>query len=62
LESIEEQEMKRAFDKIAAGLDDAITYAKGDTSRGRADSAADDFAEKLLALEGSVRRDIDLES
>lgn len=28
--------MKRAFDKIAAGLDDAIAYAKGDTSRGRA--------------------------
>lgn len=27
--------MKRAFDKIAAGLDDAIAYAEGDTSRGR---------------------------
>ena len=26
--------MKRAFDKIAAGLDDAIAYAQGDTSRG----------------------------
>ena len=27
--------MKRAFDKIAAGFDDAIAYAGGDTSRGR---------------------------
>jgi putative transcriptional regulator len=27
--------MKRAFDKIAAGLDDAIGYAEGDPSRGR---------------------------
>jgi len=27
--------MKSAFDKIAAGLEDAIAYAKGDESRGR---------------------------
>lgn len=27
--------MKSAFDKIAAGLTDAIAYAEGDTSRGR---------------------------
>lgn len=27
--------MKSAFDKIAAGLEDAIAYAKGDDSRGR---------------------------
>lgn len=27
--------MTRAFEKIAAGLDDAIAYAGGDTSRGR---------------------------
>lgn len=27
--------MKRAFDKIAAGLDDAIAYAQGDRTRGR---------------------------
>ncbi len=27
--------MKSAFDKIAAGLDDAIAYAGGDHSRGR---------------------------
>jgi putative transcriptional regulator len=27
--------MKRAFDKIAAGLNDAIAYAEGDTARGR---------------------------
>lgn len=27
--------MKTAFDKIAAGLTDAIAYAEGDTSRGR---------------------------
>lgn len=26
---------KSAFDKIAAGLDDAIAYAKGDTTRGQ---------------------------
>lgn len=27
--------MKSAFDKIAAGLNDAIAFAEGDTSRGR---------------------------
>lgn len=27
--------MKSAFDKIASGLEDAIAYAGGDTSRGR---------------------------
>lgn len=27
--------MKRAFDKIAAGLDDAIAFAQGDGARGR---------------------------
>jgi putative transcriptional regulator len=27
--------MKSAFDKIAAGLNDAIAYAEGDTSRAR---------------------------
>ena len=27
--------MKIAFDKIAAGLDDAIAFAEGDVSRGR---------------------------
>ena len=27
--------MKSAFDKIAAGLGDAIAYANGDNSRGR---------------------------
>lgn len=27
--------MKRSFDKIAAGLEDAIAYAQGDGSRGR---------------------------
>jgi len=27
--------MKSAFDKIAAGLEDAIAYAGGDTARGR---------------------------
>jgi putative transcriptional regulator len=27
--------MKGAFDKIAAGLEDAIAYAGGDTTRGR---------------------------
>ena len=26
---------KEAFDKIMAGLDDALAYAKGDKSRGR---------------------------
>jgi putative transcriptional regulator len=30
--------MKSAFDKIAAGLEDAIAYTKGDTSRGRVSS------------------------
>ena len=28
--------MKSAYDKIAAGLEDAIAYAGGDTTRGRA--------------------------
>ena len=27
--------MKSAFDKIAAGMDDAIAFAKGDVNRGR---------------------------
>ena len=27
---------KRAFDKVMTGLDDAIAYAQGDESRGRA--------------------------
>lgn len=27
--------MKSAFDKIAAGLEDAIAFAAGDTERGR---------------------------
>jgi putative transcriptional regulator len=30
-----EGKMKSAFDKIAAGLNEAIAYAEGDTSRGR---------------------------
>lgn len=33
--------MKTAFDKIAAGLDDAIAFAKGDDSRGRIAAAPD---------------------
>ena len=30
-----ETKMKSAFDKIAAGLEDAIAFAKGDEERGR---------------------------
>lgn len=33
--------MKSAFDKIAAGLDDAIAYAGGDIARGRANAPVD---------------------
>lgn len=33
--------MKRAFDKIAAGLEDAIAFAEGDESRARAIKAVD---------------------
>jgi len=33
--------MKRAFDKIAAGLDDAIAFAGGDETRGRAVTPVD---------------------
>ena len=33
--------MKRAFDKIAAGLDDALAYAHGDGSRGIATEPVD---------------------
>lgn len=32
---------KSAFDKIAAGLEDAIAYAEGDTSRGRVAAPVD---------------------
>jgi putative transcriptional regulator len=32
---------KRAFDKIAAGLNDAIAYANGDTSRARVHEPVD---------------------
>lgn len=32
---------KRAFEKVMAGLDDAIAYAKGDESRGRAHGPVD---------------------
>jgi putative transcriptional regulator len=32
---------KRAFDKIAAGLEDAIAFAGGDASRGRARDPVD---------------------
>lgn len=28
--------MKKAFDKIAAGLEDAVAFARGDETRGRA--------------------------
>jgi len=31
---------KNAFDKIAAGLEDAIAYAQGDAARGRVAAAA----------------------
>lgn len=40
---------KTAFDKIAAGLDDAIAYATGDASRGRIASPVDVKAVRLLA-------------
>lgn len=33
--------MKRAFDKIAAGMDDAIACASGDASRGQAAKPVD---------------------
>lgn len=33
--------MKSAFDKIMAGMEDALAYAKGDTSRGVAHVPAD---------------------
>lgn len=33
--------MTQAFDKIAAGLADAIAYAEGDTARGRAAAGPD---------------------
>jgi putative transcriptional regulator len=36
-----EAEMGSAFDKIAAGLEDAIAFAEGDASRGRAHPAID---------------------
>jgi putative transcriptional regulator len=39
--------MKRAFDKIAAGLNDAIAYAEGDTARGRETTPIDVRAIRL---------------
>jgi len=40
---------KSAFDKIAAGLEDAIAYAQGDASRGRIASSVDVKAVRLQA-------------
>jgi putative transcriptional regulator len=39
--------MGRAFDKISAGLDDAIAFAEGDTSRGRVTEPVDVKAIRL---------------
>ena len=39
--------MTRAFDKIAAGLEDAIAYAEGDHSRGRETKPVDVKAIRL---------------
>jgi putative transcriptional regulator len=39
--------MTRAFDKIAAGLEDAIAYAEGDRSRGRETKPVDVKAIRL---------------
>ena len=39
--------MGRAFDKISAGLEDAIAFAEGDTSRGRATESVDVKAIRL---------------
>ena len=40
---------KSAFDKIAAGLEDAIAFTKGDAARGRIASAVDVKAIRLQA-------------
>jgi putative transcriptional regulator len=40
---------KSAFDKIAAGLEDAIAYAQGDATRGRIASPVDVKAVRLQA-------------
>lgn len=60
--------MTTAFDKIAAGLADAIAYAEGDTAKGRVAAGPDvkairaktklsqtQFAEKLRVPVGTVR-------
>lgn len=60
--------MTRAFEKIAAGLADAIAYAEGDTSRGRIAAGPDvrairaktklsqvKFAEKLRVPVATLR-------
>lgn len=41
---------KRAFDKIAAGLNDAIAFAQGDTTRGRVVRGPD-----VRAIRGKVK-------
>lgn len=38
--------MKSAFDKIAAGLKDAIAYAQGDKDRGRVHASRSRTADK----------------
>ena len=60
--------MKSTFDKIAAGLNDAIAYTNGDTGRGRvarpidgrairksANLTQDQFADRFKLPVGSVR-------
>ena len=60
--------MGTAFEKIAAGLEDAIAFAQGDTARGRVAAGPDvkairaktklsqaKFAEKLRVPVGTVR-------
>ena len=50
--------MKSAFDKIAAGLDDAITYAGGDPTRGREATVDVKIREANRMIAGSVRRSV----
>ena len=47
--------MKNAFDKIAAGLDDAIAFAQGDKSRAR---VANDIDVKAIRAANNMTQDV----
>ncbi|NIJ35315.1 hypothetical protein [Sphingomonas oligoaromativorans] len=47
--------MTRAFEKIRAGLEDAIAYAKGDLSRGQIHDQKNRAEKPQKGIRGSLR-------